>query len=104
LTYHICRRVSGPSVSNSVNGIASMSDTTSALHFVTPSNRRVYLFFVFIFVFAPPHRPDIDENEQRIFFFWFLPSFVGFLRSWFSPRNATLLRRSSSSRTPRRMC
>ena len=41
LSYHICRRVSGPSVSNSGNGIASTSHTTSAFHFVTPSNRRV---------------------------------------------------------------
>ena len=41
LSFHICRRVSGPSVSFSVNGIASTSHTTSAFHFVTPSNRRV---------------------------------------------------------------
>ena len=41
LSYHICRRVSGPSVSNSDNGIASTRNTTSAFHFVTPSNRRV---------------------------------------------------------------
>ena len=41
LSYHICRRVSRISVSNSVNGIASTSDTTSALHFVTTTNRRV---------------------------------------------------------------
>ena len=32
---------SGISVSNSVNGFASTSITTSAFHFVTPSNRRV---------------------------------------------------------------
>jgi hypothetical protein len=41
LSYHICRRVSGVSVSISVNGIASTSDNTSAFHFVTPSNRYV---------------------------------------------------------------
>jgi len=41
LSYHICRRVSGPSVSISVNGIASTSYTTSAFHFVTSSNRCV---------------------------------------------------------------
>ena len=41
LSYHICRRVSGISVSNSGNGIASTSNTTSAFHFVTPSNRCV---------------------------------------------------------------
>ena len=41
LSYHICRRVSGVSVSISVNGSASTSDTTSALHFVTTTNRRV---------------------------------------------------------------
>jgi hypothetical protein len=41
LSYHICRRVSGISVSISVNGIASTSYTTSAFHFVTPSNRCV---------------------------------------------------------------
>jgi hypothetical protein len=41
LSYHICRRVSGISVSNNVNGIASTSHTTSAFHFVTPSNRCV---------------------------------------------------------------
>ena len=36
LSYHIFRRVSGISVSNSINGIASTSHTTSAFHFVTP--------------------------------------------------------------------
>ena len=41
LSYPICRRVSGISVSNSVNGIASTIYTTSAFHFVTPSNRCV---------------------------------------------------------------
>jgi hypothetical protein len=41
LSYHICRRVTGISVSISVNGIASISYATSAIHFVTPSNRCV---------------------------------------------------------------
>ena len=41
MSYHICRRVTGISVLNSVNGVASTSDTTSAFHFVTPSNRDV---------------------------------------------------------------
>jgi hypothetical protein len=41
LSYHICRRVAGRSVSISDNGIASTSHTTSAFHFVTPSNRCV---------------------------------------------------------------
>jgi hypothetical protein len=41
LSYHICRRVSGISVSIIVNGIASTSHTTSAFHFETLSNRCV---------------------------------------------------------------
>jgi hypothetical protein len=41
LSYHVCRRVSGVSHSISVNGVASTSYTTSAILFVTPSNRRV---------------------------------------------------------------
>jgi len=41
LSYHTRRCVSGISVSISVNGIASTSNTTSAFHFATPSNRRV---------------------------------------------------------------
>jgi hypothetical protein len=41
MSYHICRRVLGISISNSVIGIASTSCTTSAFHFVTPANRCV---------------------------------------------------------------